>query len=71
MQQVKFFKSVEADVNEFEREINAWMQEVQAQGGRIVQVRGNIAPQTIGNPGSTTNRFSPSDLFVIVTYETE
>lgn len=70
MQQVKLFKSVEADVRELEREMNAWLKELQQQGGRAVQVTGNIAPQTIGTGKSLgSGSFSPSDLFALVLYE--
>ena len=70
MQQVKLFKSVEADISELQREINHWMEQLQKDGGRVVQLGGNIAPQTIGTGKSLgTGSFSPSDLFVFVLYE--
>ena len=70
MQQIKLFKSVEAEVSQLEEDINRWMREVQKTGGRIVQVAGNIAPQTVSSEGpSSLGRFSPSDLFVMVVYE--
>jgi hypothetical protein len=70
MQQVKLFKSVEADVRELEREINAWLRELHEQGGRVVQLTGNIAPQTIAaGKSSGTSSYIPSDLFVIALYE--
>jgi len=70
MQQVKLFKSVEADIMELQREINAWLHELHDQGGRVVQLTGNIAPQSIA-PGksSGTGSYIPSDLFVIALYE--
>lgn len=70
MQQVKFFKGVEADLSDFESQINGWMEEVQQSGGRIVEVSGNIAPQTVATEKrSGMGGFSPSDLFIIVVYE--
>jgi hypothetical protein len=70
MQHVKLFKSVEADIIELEREINAWLTELQQQEGRVLQLAGNIAPQTIGTGKSLgSGSFSPSDLFAIVLYE--
>ena len=72
MQQMKLFKSVEADIKEMEREINRWMEELQGSGGRVVQITGNIAPQTVaGSKGAGSSRFSPSDLFVVVLYESQ
>lgn len=70
MQQVKLFKSVEADISTLEQEINEWMAGVAKTGGRIIDVKGNIAPQTVVHERkSVTGGFSPSDLFVLVVYE--
>jgi hypothetical protein len=70
MQQVKLFKHVEAEIRDLEREMNAWMTDLQKKGGRVVDVKGNIAPQTVVAERKSSNTFSPSDLFVIVLYET-
>jgi hypothetical protein len=68
MQQVKLFKSVEAEISSLETEINNWIRE---NGIRVVSIRGNIAPQTVSDPtGGGLNRFSPSDVLIVVTYET-
>ncbi len=69
MQQIKIFKSIESDVTELERDINAWLKE---SGARVVNVFGNIAPQTITDPEKAkgTRGFSPSDVLVVLLYET-
>jgi hypothetical protein len=78
MQQIKFFKGIEADVAAIEREINAWLK---ASGARVVHIFGNIAPQSLRteaananllNPSKASGRsFDSSDLFVAVVYETK
>jgi hypothetical protein len=65
MRQVKIFKSIESELWNMEKEINAWAQET---GAKIVHVTGNIAPQT---GSSSSHGFSSSDILVIVLYETE
>ena len=69
MQQIKMFKSIESNVSDLERDINVWLKE---SGARVVNVFGNIAPQTIGDPEKTKgNRgFSASDVLIVVLYET-
>ncbi len=70
MQQVKIFKNVEANLSDLEKEINAWISE---SGARIVSLTGNIAPQSdpSGAGGGLSNStFPPSDVIVIVLYET-
>ncbi|MHC4993177.1 MAG: hypothetical protein ACYTGC_19575 [Planctomycetota bacterium] len=68
MQQIKIFKSIESDVEDLEREINAWLAE---SGARVVSVFGNIAPQTVTDPerARAARGFSPSDILVAVLYE--
>ncbi len=70
MQQIKIFKSIESDVSDLERDINAWLKE---SGARVVNVFGNIAPQTISDPEKARgNRgFSASDVLIAVLYETD
>ncbi|MBB73233.1 MAG: hypothetical protein CMJ75_01835 [Planctomycetaceae bacterium] len=63
MRRVKIFKGVETELWNLEEEINNW---VEASGAKIVQVTGNIAPQT---PSSSAQGFSSSDVLVIVLYE--
>ncbi len=69
MQQIKVFKSIESDVSDLERDINAWLKE---SGARVVNIFGNIAPQTItdADKAKGTRGFSPSDVLVCVLYET-
>lgn len=68
MQQVKLFKSVEAEISELEAEVNNWISQ---SGVRVVSIQGNIAPQTVSNSKiGATGRFSPSDVLIVVTYET-
>ena len=68
MQQVKLFKSVEVEISELETEINNWIRE---NGIRVVSIQGNIAPQTISDPkAESARRFAPSDVLMVVTYET-
>ena len=70
MQQIKIFKSIESDVSNLERDINAWLK---ASGTRVVNIFGNIAPQTIGDPQKAkgSRGFSPSDVLIAVLYETD
>ena len=67
MQQVKFFKGVESEVSAFEREVNAWIEQ---EGVTVVNVFGNIAPQTVSDKSATGGRvYAPSDLFIAVVFE--
>ena len=68
MYQVKLFKGIESDLSGLENEINLWLAESDA---HIVNVIGNIAPQTIGKPegGGSGRAFAPSDVFMAVVYE--
>ncbi|MBL9094070.1 MAG: hypothetical protein JNL96_22825 [Planctomycetaceae bacterium] len=71
MHKVKIFKSVESELNSLESQINAWLGE---SGARVVQIFGNIAPQSIvptaKSAGLSTTEFAPSDVLVVVLYET-
>ncbi len=69
MQQIKIFKGIESNVSELEQEVNAWLKE---SGARVVNVFGNIAPQTITDPEKArgTRGFSPSDVLIVLLYET-
>lgn len=68
MHQIRIFKSIESDIGELEREINGWLQE---SGVTVINVFGNIAPQTVNaeGTGSSGRAFSPSDIFMVVVYE--
>ncbi len=63
MRRVKIFKSIESELWTMEQEINTWIEE---SGAQIVNVTGNIAPQTGSGPA---HQFSASDVLVIVVYE--
>lgn len=74
MHQIKLFEGSEDALSTLEKEVNAWLRESNA---RVVQVFGNIAPQSI-LPASDnralsteggTRRFAPSDVLVCVVYE--
>lgn len=71
MQQIKFFKGIESDLPRLETQINQWM----AQSGiRVLQVFGNLAPQSIVADTKSMNSpsLSPhpaSDVLVAVLYE--
>jgi hypothetical protein len=69
VQQIKIFKGIESDVSDLERDINAWLKE---SGARVVNVFGNIAPQTIGDPerAKGSRGFTASDVLIGVLYET-
>ena len=64
MQQIKIFKSIESELGSLEDEINEWISE---QSVTIVQIFGNIAPQSPATPGMGS--FSSSDVLVVIVYE--
>ncbi len=68
MQQIRIFKSIETDVSSLESEINSWLQK---SGVKVINIFGNIAPQTVNADSSATGSraFSPSDVFMVVVYE--
>jgi hypothetical protein len=72
MQQIKIFKGIENNVEALEEEVNAWLQ---SSGVRVLQITGNIAPQSkdpeqkghqLGRAG-----YAASDVLLVVLYETE
>ena len=70
MQQIKIFKTIEPEIESLEKQINAWIRDNNV---RVVNVFGNIAPQSgaADLKAVTTSRgFAPSDVLVIVVYET-
>jgi len=74
MAKIKVFTGVENDVAEFEDRVNGWLSE-RGDGLRIIQMCGNIAPQTLARHAATSQTtgrsFNPSDLFVMFLYEQE
>jgi len=71
MQQIKIFKGMESDLDSLATEVNAWIQEA---GVRVLQLTGNIAPQTQDSEhkAQTIGRVghAASDVLIIVLYET-
>ena len=70
MQQVKIFKNVENNLGELEQEVNAWISE---SGAQVISLTGNIAPQSDpsgASGGLSKGAFPPSDVVVILLYET-
>ena len=59
MHQVKFFKGIESEVSELQAEVNAWLAE---SGANVVNMFGNIAPQTTKPEGATAGGSSGSRL---------
>ena len=72
MQQIHFFKSTENDLTSLQSEMNVWLR---SNPVRVVQIFGNIAPQTVtqddAGTGLTKSAFAPSDVLVAVLYEYE
>jgi hypothetical protein len=68
--QIKIFKGIENSLSELEDQINRWLVESQAE---VLQIIGNIAPQTPSSKpsatGLTQGDFPPSDVVVIVLYQ--
>jgi len=65
MRQVKLFKGIEAEVSILEKEVNTWIRE---SGVAVHRISGNIAPQSHGS-GTGQQRFAPSDVLIVVEYE--
>ena len=66
MLQVRLFKGVENEIRDLEREINAWLQD---SGAKVVNMFGNIAPQSSVPDAKLGKKFEASDLFICVVYE--
>ena len=70
MQQVKLFKGLESELSKLEAEVNDWVRD---SGARVLSITGNIAPQSDapkGKGGGLGSGFAPSDVVLIVLYET-
>jgi len=71
VQQIKIFKGLENDISVLETEINTWLCESKA---RVINMSGNIAPQSesrqAGGGGLSNSTFSPSDVVIMLLYET-
>lgn len=71
MQQIRIFKGIESEIAALESEVNRWLAE---SGARVVNMFGNIAPQTLSpepSKGLTKSSFAPSDILLVILYETE
>ena len=68
MQQIKIFKSNEYEVEKLETEMNQWLANKKV---KPVNIFGNISPQS-GQEKSDPRRpgLSPSDVFLVLVYET-
>jgi hypothetical protein len=66
MQQIKLFKGVETEISALEKEVNEW---IQKSGARVIQISGNISPQSVSPASSAKTRFVASDVMLIVLYE--
>lgn len=70
MHQIKTFKGLESDLTGLENEVNTWLAQSRV---KVVQVIGNIAPQSISpaakGSGLTTTEFASSDVLFVVVYE--
>ena len=70
MQQLKIFKSVEAEVAGLEEDVNRWIAE---SGVRVLSITGNISPQSqrTGGAGDTAGplKYVPSDVLLVILYE--
>ena len=70
MHQIKIFKGLESDITFMEKQVNSWLFETQV---RVVQMFGNISPQTapVDTELTTISKgsFPPSDVFLVVVYE--
>jgi len=68
MHQIKIFKGIENDLTTLEADVNRWLYNTKI---RVVQVFGNIAPQTIAKEshGLDNGGYIPSDVLLVVLYE--
>lgn len=70
MHQIKIFKGVESELEELEKTVNDWIRQ---SGVKLLDVTGNIAPQSESQGGSARTssnfRYAPSDVIIIITYE--
>ncbi len=69
MHQIKIFKGIESEITQLERRVNEFLS---SNGGRVVQMTGNIAAQSSTSDvnASLGNSYTPSDILIVVVYET-
>jgi hypothetical protein len=70
MQQIKIFRGIENDLPALEKQINSWLESA---GVKIINIFGNIAPQSPPPPNSpggiSQSAWAPSDVMLVVHYE--
>ena len=71
MPQIKIFKGLESNLEGLENQVNAWLKEP---GIRVVQMFGNMAPQTLPSDTRITSTLGQpqhvsSDVFLAFLYE--
>ena len=69
MQHIKIFRGLESDLARLETEINKWLVD---SGARVLQMTGNIAPQSLRNASKEVLQqgdFLPSDVLLVLLYE--
>ena len=67
MQQIKIFKGIESELGELENRVNSWIKQSSA---RVVQVFGNIAPQSETHASHGLSKaYTPSDILLVVVFE--
>jgi len=70
MQQIKIFKGLESDLPALEKAVNSWLAESKA---RVIQVCGNIAPQSPGGHAGSgvlqRGAYPSSDVLLLLLYE--
>jgi len=71
MQQIKIFRGLESEVPAVEKEVNEWLAGTKA---KVVQIFGNLSPQSAPleqkMPGLHRGAYAPSDILIVVVYET-
>jgi hypothetical protein len=70
VQQIKIFKGLESETALLEKQVNTWLAESKV---RVIQMHGNIAPQTTGDESTSSaiskSAFHPSDVLLVLLYE--
>jgi hypothetical protein len=68
MQQIKIFHGLETEIDRLERMVNQWLQA--NPNVRVVQMSGNLAPQSeTGRTGGLVSGSGASDVFIMLLYE--
>ncbi len=68
VQQIKIFVGLESDADGMEKRVNDW---IRASKVRVLQITGNIAPQTESGKlgGGLSGGGSASDVMLVILYE--